>query len=617
MDTVFTKAIAVLFLVVTGFPKGVNAQSVNEEKKLFHSTVEKNLSLELTTEHEVVCTVREKFTVLSKEGLGHAYIAIFYDELTRIEDFAGEVRDGVSGKTIEKLKLKNLNDVSLIADYSVFEDNRLKYFELYSGKFPVELEYEYTTKTSGNMSFPAWRPEGKDGQLVKNAELTLIYPESMGVRYHLSNIDQEAKVVKEEGKVKAHWRLSNLLAMGEGERHKDSVAMIKIAPKSFSMEGYHSNLETWDGLGRWIHKVNLDRELLPASAKQKVAELIDGTENDLEKIKILYQYMQDNYRYVSIQLGIGGLRPMAAAEVFDLKYGDCKALSMFMHAMLKEAGIKSNYTLVRAGSDEDDIDVDFPSNQFNHVILQVPFEADTVWLECTSSTLPAGFLGDFTMDRHVLVVDEGGGKLMKTPSYRSAAFNQIKNISKVELLDQGMAKIRQTKELVGFAAQDYISAQYHLNEKDFQKHLYNDLHLSGAHIENYGLEVDRSGLVPKALLSHETFLQKFYQSTSKRVIITPKFQSVDLDNLHNRNMRWEEEIEIESSENMELESSIENLELTEGYFDYQKQQVFRGNLLKINRTVDFHFPEGVSEEEIRNTLKQIAKLDEQPIFLRK
>lgn len=308
---------------------------------------------------------------------------------------------------------------------------------------------------------------------------------------------------------------------------------------------------------------------------------------------------------------------MSATEVFELKYGDCKALSMFMHAMLKEAGIKSNYTLVRAGNDEDDIDVDFPSNQFNHVILQVPSETDTVWLECTSRTLPAGFLGDFTMDRHVLVVDEDGGEIMKTPAYRSADFNQIKNISKIELLGQGMARIKQTKELTGFAAQDYISAQYHLSEKDFQKHLYNDLHFSGAHIENFGLEVDRSGLIPKALLSHETFLQNFYQSTSKRVIITPKFQTVDLDNLHNRNMRWEEAIEIASSENIELESGAGDLELEEGYFNYSKQQVFEGNLLKILRTVNLHFPEEVSDEEVRNTLKQIAKLDEQPIFLRK
>ena len=51
------------------------------------------------------------------------------------------------------------------------------------------------------------------------------------------------------------------------------------------------------------------------------------------------------------------------------------------------------------------------------MILFVPLEKDTVWLECTSQTIPAGYLSAFTANRYALAVEENGGKLVRTPKY--------------------------------------------------------------------------------------------------------------------------------------------------------------------------------------------------------
>lgn len=115
---------------------------------------------------------------------------------------------------------------------------------------------------------------------------------------------------------------------------------------------------------------------------------------DFEKIDTLYKYLQRNYRYVSVQLGIGGRMPKSATEVYENKFGECKRLSNLMKAMLKEAGITAQYSKVRVGREEDDIMVDFPAQQFNHIILRVPLSEEVLWLECTSKYLPTGYLGD-------------------------------------------------------------------------------------------------------------------------------------------------------------------------------------------------------------------------------
>ncbi len=74
-----------------------------------------------------------------------------------------------------------------------------------------------------------------------------------------------------------------------------------------------------------------------------------------------------------MQLGIGGYKPIAAEKVFSVNYGDCKALSNYMKAMLEVAGIKSN--LVVIGNGMPSLNRNFASvNQANHMILCVPLE---------------------------------------------------------------------------------------------------------------------------------------------------------------------------------------------------------------------------------------------------
>ncbi|MBL0131544.1 MAG: hypothetical protein IPP43_10800 [Chitinophagaceae bacterium] len=115
-------------------------------------------------------------------------------------------------------------------------------------------------------------------------------------------------------------------------------------------------------------------------------KIIQETINSVpEKIRILYNFLQSNTHYISIQLGIGGWRPFEASFVALKAYGDCKALSNYMFSLLKEAGIVSYYTLIKAGDGAADLVTDFRSRKFTHAIVCVPVEKDTIWLEMYQS----------------------------------------------------------------------------------------------------------------------------------------------------------------------------------------------------------------------------------------
>ncbi|MEO6932585.1 MAG: transglutaminase domain-containing protein, partial [Chitinophagaceae bacterium] len=199
--------------------------------------------------------------------------------------------------------------------------------------------------------------------------------------------------------------------------------------QKYAVQGYKGNMATWNDYGKFVYALKAGRDQLPENIKKTVHDLTDGLKDPYEKVNVLYNFLQKNSRYISVQLGIGGWQPYDATYVATKRYGDCKALVNYMYSLLKEAGIPSNYTLVKSGESNTGILVDFPSQQFNHVILSVPMAKDTIWLECTSQDLPAGYLSGFTSDRQVLVVNENGGTLVSTPRYGFKDNLQLRRIS--------------------------------------------------------------------------------------------------------------------------------------------------------------------------------------------
>jgi hypothetical protein len=375
--------------------------------------------LEINSESDALFYEKTVLTVLNKHGKKYADFVEFYDKHRKILDIKISIFDKY-GEQIEGVKQSEIMDYSAVSGFSIYEDNRLKFYKPQLKSYPYTIVAEYTYSFSGFVGFQAWMPQKGDDVAVEHASLKVVTNNKGSVRYLQKNFDSKAVITAKGNTTIYEWSLSNLPAF-EFEDFSppptEILPLVVLAPSGFSYGGIKGSLESWESFGEWINKLLEGRDKITEGTAAIVRDLVKDTNDTIEKIKRVYEYVQGKTRYVSIQVGIGGYQPYEAAVVDQCGYGDCKALTNYTKALLKAVDIPSNYVLVKAGREKQDILTDFPSQQFNHVILAVPLQNDTVWLECTSQDIPFGYLGSFTNDRHVLMITDEGGKLVKTPDY--------------------------------------------------------------------------------------------------------------------------------------------------------------------------------------------------------
>ncbi|HYG38289.1 MAG TPA: DUF3857 domain-containing protein [Cytophagales bacterium] len=376
----------------------------------------------------VIYKRKTAITILNSNGAEYAPMIVHYDKSIAVKNLSGNLYDK-SGTLVYKIPESKFRDYSNIQGFSLFEDNRVKYFNPAYSTYPFTIEFEYEVKYKNSFYFLDWIPQRNGDLSVEKSIYTFICDEDYPVRIKEYNFSGEKKESKDKGSNVYKWEISNLKSFKEQRylpQDEKFLPIVKIAPVKFEYEGIKGSFSTWEEYGKWTYENLLKgRESLPMTTIIKINGLVRDLKTPKEKAKKIYEYVQSKTRYVSIQKGIGGIQPMTAEEVDRLSYGDCKALSFYTQSLLKAVGIESHYTELFAGPIRD-ISPDFPSFQGNHAILCVPFEKDTVWLECTSQTNPFGYLGSFTDNRKVILCTKQGGIVATTRSYSPLESSQIR-----------------------------------------------------------------------------------------------------------------------------------------------------------------------------------------------
>jgi transglutaminase-like putative cysteine protease len=494
-------------------------------------------TVDMRSPENVVISVKKVITVLNKNGDSGGGLHVFYNKNSVIKGIKGEIYDE-EGLLINKFNEKNFKDESAISDFSLFEDDRIKYFQPQMIGYPYTVVYEYEIKNKQNLLIPDWYVS-RDAQVaVESTSYHFISKPEDKLNIKAYHFKEEGKQKKDDKSVVYSWEVKNLPALRTEPYAPPAdqyLAHVKIAPERFSYYNSTGQYSNWHELGKWIYDDLIqNRQTLAPTTVQHIKELVAGMTDPKEKAKKIYEYVQRKTRYVSIQVGIGGFQPSPAAEVEQLGYGDCKGLVNYMQSLLKAVDIPSYYCIVYAGNQKRSLDESFASmDQANHVILCLPFENDTTWLECTSQTAPFGFLGDFTDDRLILACTKEGGKILRTPKLKTSE-NLIKRTAELQLDHTGSitGSMKTLFKGSNYDDREYIAKQSLDNQMKSLKRMYD---IDNINFSSLQYSQDK-GPDPSTLEDCKLSMKNYASTTQNRafMVLNPFNKKASIPEVNNR-----------------------------------------------------------------------------------
>lgn len=409
---------------------------------------DKVLSVTSATEAKLVVT--ERIRVNSENGADLAIFTYSTDRYNVISSFSGKIDAG--GKTIKKLRQSDIETVKFSDSFA--DDSYVNYYRPVS-TYPYEVEYNYTISMKNAIAvYPSFFPLFRANVSLHEASYEIDVPSGTEIQYRSS---QEPLVENTPRQDVYKWIVKDIPAFRKEAGMPDAesfLPFVYVCPLEFSYLGYKGSQSSWKSVGRWLYDIFPQDSSLPDGLVAKIRESVADCNSDLEKLRALYNFLRDNTRYVSIQLGIGGFAPASPSEVFRTGYGDCKALSYYMKMMLAELGINSEYTIV--DTDSRTLRRGFSSiGQMDHAMLCVPMQNDTVWVECTNPRVPLGFRTSSIAGHQNVLIKEDGGELVRAAGYPDS-LRVSTDVMEVNLAGDGSARVKVNRTRVLDDAMPYV-----------------------------------------------------------------------------------------------------------------------------------------------------------------
>lgn len=311
------------------------------------------------------------------------------------------------------------------------------------------IGYEYVLKNRPYMFEDDWYFQ--DTVPVHTSRVTLQLPPGWEFSAHFFNMPEQKPVNPSAGQY--IWELHDFQAVEDEPQMPPwrSVAEwmgLKYFPRNPALRTKTTG--TWRDIGVWYNGLVLHRRDASPEIQQKVAALTAGKSDTLAKICAIADYMR-GIRYFGVEIGIGGLQPHTATEVFSRGWGDCKDKVTLLSAMLSQIGVESYYTMV--DTDRGFVRPDYPSLEGDHMIIAIRLPADLnndslyatvndpqlgrlLFFDPTNEYVPLGYLPWYLQDGYGLVIAPDGGHIIKLPLLPSMS-NRILREAKLSLDPSG------------------------------------------------------------------------------------------------------------------------------------------------------------------------------------
>jgi hypothetical protein len=313
------------------------------------------------------------------------------------------------------LDKNEITEKSLFSEYVLYSDAKVKEFNFPRVEKNSLVEYEYEFLLESLLFWHDWFFQNETPVIY--SKYVLKVPKDFEFKFKVVNdkIEPQIKPGGEDKELIFTWEAKDKKALRK-EAFMPPLSEVgtrlAFSPSAFKMEEKIYPSKTWDDVARWYHELSSQSIIAEERTRDLAFALTSNSSSERKKVKAVYEWVQDNIRYVSVAIGAGAFKPHNCQDVLDYKYGDCKDMSSFFIALLKAIGIEAFPALISTRGHRRVLP-DLPKpRQFDHVMVVVFLDAEYLWLDPACRNCKFGELPFEDQGTTALIVKSDQGKLI-------------------------------------------------------------------------------------------------------------------------------------------------------------------------------------------------------------
>ena len=144
-----------------------------------------------------------------------------------------------------------------------------------------------------------------------------------------------------------------------------------------------SSYDNWSKVGNHFAPYYRIKELIDPSIKAVADEIMQATSEPKEQTRRALNYVQENIRYLGLEMGVGGFEPRQPSLVFERRFGDCKDVTLLLLTLLKSLDVKADPVLVHTDERAGFLHGQPNHWAFNHVVVRAELDGKGYVLDAT------------------------------------------------------------------------------------------------------------------------------------------------------------------------------------------------------------------------------------------
>jgi hypothetical protein len=364
----------------------------------------------------------------------------------------------------------------------------------------------------------------------------------------------------------------------------------------------------WAMMGNWFQNLAAPSSEGTSEIAAKSRSLASSDADFTQRIQRVATFLQEEIRYVAIEIGIGGLQPHPATDVYRNRYGDCKDKATLLIAMLDAIGIRATWVLV--DTHRGFIDPRVPSVDGNHAIaaIEIPKGYDDPSLKAvvkahtgkrylifdpTNPYVSIGLLPEYLQGGYGILVAGGDSQVISLPVLKPESDTTVRD-AKFDLDPDGTIKGSVTVTHSGASAWGLREFYAMSSDKEQRENLEQSLRrdFSSFTLGSQSVEHVRD-LNQQLSLKYEVTASSYAKAAGSLLLLRPRVVGTDVEQLNDKPRKypiqfdalgdWKDDFDVRIPAGYAIDEVPDPVNVDVGFASYRSEVKIDGSTLHYSR----------------------------------